>query len=306
MKPATLEEATGTSRQLSLFTVNEEQPSYYVVKVPSDNKTAIQRLNSLVMNMTTMVTTNTQLNGAATTPTGVGGNATNNGKSDDNSNPLLVLNELVIVPLLSQRALNNLVKKAQQDEDWEAHPAPLNEGEEKFLRDLHHFVSENDVPGGFTPYVMRNQSRTGIGFQLEWAGFYPDFIIWLVKPGEQIIVFVDPHGLVHAHGLDDEKIKFCCSGIKTIEKQLRKRMRSSKAATLAPPPGTAPVPAKVTLDAFIISTTPYDVLIKQRPDMDKPKALYEQKHVLFLEDKSWPGKMLIKVVFGDDSSKNVL
>jgi len=55
-----------------LFTVNEEQPSYYVVKVPSDNKTAIQRLNSLVMNMTTMVTTNTQLNGAATTPTGVG------------------------------------------------------------------------------------------------------------------------------------------------------------------------------------------------------------------------------------------
>jgi len=39
-------------------------------------------------------------------------------------------------------ALNNLVKKAQQDEDWEAHPAPLNEGEEKFLRDLHHFVSE--------------------------------------------------------------------------------------------------------------------------------------------------------------------
>ena len=306
MKPATLEEATGTSRQLSLFTVNEEQPSYYVVKVPSDNKTAIQRLNSLVMNMTTMVTTNTQLNGAATTPTGVGGNATNNGKSDDNSNPLLVLNELVIVPLLSQRALNNLVKKAQQDEDWEAHPAPLNEGEEKFLRDLHHFVSEKGVPGGFTPYVMRNQSRTGIGFQLEWAGFYPDFIIWLVKAGEQIIVFVDPHGLVHAHGLDDEKIKFCCSGIKTIEKQLRKRMRSSKAAMLAPPPGTVPVPAKVTLDAFIISTTPYDVLIKQRPDMDKPKALYEQKHVLFLEDKSWPGKMLTKVVFGDDSSKNVL
>jgi len=173
-----------------------------------------------------------------------------------------------------------LVKKAQQDEDWEAHPAPLNEGEEKFLRDLHHFVSEKGVPGGFTPYVMRNQSRTGIGFQLEW---------------EQIIVFVDPHGLVHAHGLDDEKIKFCCSGIKTIEKQLRKRMRSSKAAMLAPP--------KVTLDAFIISTTPYDVLIKQRPDMDKPKALYEQKHVLFLEDKSWPGKMLTKVVFGDDSSK---
>jgi len=40
--------------------------------------------------------------------------------------------------------------------------------------------------------------------------------------------------------------------------------------------------------------------------MDKPKALYEQKHVLFLEDKSWPGKMLTKVVFGDDSSKNVL
>jgi len=63
---------------------------------------------------------------------------------------------------------------------------------------------------------MRNQSRTGIGFQLEWAGFYPDFIIWLVKPGEQIIVFVD-HMARSRSCLDDEKIKFCCSGIKTIE-----------------------------------------------------------------------------------------
>jgi len=77
-------------------------------------------------------------------------------------------------------------------------------------------------------------------------------------------------------------------------------------STLAPPPGTAPVPAKVTLDAFIISTTPYDVLIKQRPDMDKPKALYEQKHVLFLEDKNWPAKMLTKAVFGGDGDENVL
>ena len=308
MKPATLEEATGTSRQLSLFTVNEEQPSYYVVKVPSDNKTAIQRLKSLVLNMTTMMTTNTQLDGIPNVPAdGSGSNAINIGNTDDNSNPLLVLNELVIVPLLSQRALNNLVKKAQQDNDWEAHPTPLNEGEEKFLRDLHHYVSEKGVPGGFTPYVMRNQSRTGIGFQLEWAGFYPDFIIWLVKPGgEQIIVFVDPHGLIHAHGLDDEKINFCCSGVKTIEKQLRKRMRSGKAGRSAPPPGTSLAPAKVTLDAFIISTTPYDDLIKQRPDMDRPKAFYEQKHVLFLEDKNWPAKMLTKAVFGGDGDENVL
>jgi len=89
-------------------------------------------------------------------------------------------------------------------------------------------------------------------------------------------VFVDPHGLIHAHGLDDEKINFCCSGVKTIEKQLRKRMRSGKAGRSAPPPGTSLAPAKVTLDAFIISTTPYDDLIKQRPDMDRPKAFYEQ------------------------------
>jgi len=315
MKPATLEEATGTSRQMSLFTVNEEQPSYYVVKVPSDNETAVQRLKNLVVNMTTatmMTTTNTQLNGTSNASAGSGSNAVNIGNgggnnSNSNVDPLLVLNELVVVPLLSQRAMNNLVKKAQQDNDWEAHPTPLNEGEEKFLKDLHHYVSEKGVPGGFTPYVMRNQSRTGIGFQLEWAGFYPDFIIWLVKPGgEQIIVFVDPHGLIHAHGLDDEKINFCCSGVKTIEKQLRKKMRSGKAGRLAPPPGTSPAPAKVTLDAFIVSTTPYDVLIKQRPDMDKPKALYEQKHVLFLEDKDWPAKMLTKVVFGGDGEKNVL
>jgi len=172
MKPATLEEATGTSRQLSLFTVNEEQPSYYVVKVPSDNKTAIQRLNSLVMNMTTMVATNTQLNGAATTPNGVGGNATNNGKSDDNSNPLLVLNELVIVPLLSQRALNNLVKKAQQDEDWEAHPAPLNEGG-KISKGLAPFRERKGRTGWLHPICDEEPVENGNWFSAGMGGVLP-------------------------------------------------------------------------------------------------------------------------------------
>jgi len=83
-------------------------------------------------------------------------------------------------------------------------------------------------------------------------------------------------------------------------------MRSGKAGRSAPPPGTSLAPAKVTLDAFIISTTPYDDLIKQRPDMDRPKAFYEQKHVLFLEDKNWPAKMLTKAVFGGDGDENVL
>jgi len=49
------------------------------------------------------------------------------------------------------------------------------------------------------------------------GGVLPRLHYLVVKAGEQIIVFVDPHGLVHAHGLDDEKIKFCCSGIKTLK-----------------------------------------------------------------------------------------
>jgi len=37
----------------------------------------------------------------------------------------------------------------------------------------------------------------GVGFQLQWSSFYPDFIMWLKNGKRQIIVFIDPKGLEH-------------------------------------------------------------------------------------------------------------
>lgn len=290
MKTASLEDATGASRQLSLFTANEEQMGYYVVKVPSENKAAIEKLNELVRMMqeeTSGSFDNANLKVAD------GGKLVYANVGRDSDDPFLDFDELVIVPLLSKTGLRKLIGgRGKGDEEPEARPTPLNEGEEKFLKKLHDHVRKNGVPEGYVPYALRNQTRTGVGFQLEWAGFYPDFILWLTKPGDQIIVFVDPHGLAHAHGMDDEKITFCEKEIKQrIEKQLRRSI--NKAAR----PGQSG-PTHISLDAFLISTTPYDELVSQRPDMDKPRAVFEKKHVLFMEDPKWPEKMLEMAIEG--------
>jgi len=83
-------------------------------------------------------------------------------------------------------------------------------------------------------------------------------------------------------------------------------MRSSKAAMLAPPPGTVPVPAKVTLDAFIISTTPYDVLIKQRPDMDKPRPCMNRSMCCSLRIRAGQGRCLQKWYLVTTAAKRVV
>ena len=49
--------------------------------------------------------------------------------------------------------------------------------------------------------ILRNFSKSGIGFQLEWFQFYPDFIIWIKKVNtkeDQTIVFIEPHGLEYS------------------------------------------------------------------------------------------------------------
>jgi len=47
-------------------------------------------------------------------------------------------------------------------------------------------------------FLLRNLSRgAGIGF-FEERGFYPDFILWIKNGTCQHIVFVEPHGMLHA------------------------------------------------------------------------------------------------------------
>jgi hypothetical protein len=91
-------------------------------------------------------------------------------------------------------------------------------------------------------FLLRNLARgKGVGF-FESAGFYPDFILW-VKEGEaQRIIFIEPHGMVHETVPQrNEKVG------------LHKKLQADAAPALKNL-------KHITLDAFVVSTTPYDKL----------------------------------------------
>jgi len=87
--------------------------------------------------------------------------------------------------------------------------------------------------------------------------------------GKQAIVFLDPKGLEHSKGLDDEKIQFA-KEIKNVERKLKNK--------------------NTVLESFILSETSYRKLIEglnNPPD----KETYINNHVLFLEDTNWPQEL---------------
>ena len=102
-------------------------------------------------------------------------------------------------------------------------PVSLNEGEREFVEDLQRYCEQNTnyfKPGERELYLLRNQSRgKGVGF-FEAGNFYPDFILWILRPDKQFVSFIDPKGIRNLNGIDDPKIKFRQT-IKNLEKQLQ-------------------------------------------------------------------------------------
>ena len=122
-------------------------------------------------------------------------------------------------------------------------PTALNEGENDFVVDLRTYIEgEPPLLKGKDIYLLRNQSRgVGVSF-FENAEFYPDFILWIVDGDKQYISFIDPHGLRHT-GIKNEKINLH----KTIKDTQKELAKSDK---------------NVTLNSFIVSTTPYSEFVK--------------------------------------------
>ncbi|MEO0232634.1 MAG: restriction endonuclease subunit R, partial [candidate division WOR-3 bacterium] len=157
-------------------------------------------------------------------------------------------------------------------------PAGLVESEKKFVIGLREYLKKYKDKLNVEVYLLRNYPFSGVGFQLQWSGFYPDFIMWVKKDKKQIIVFIDPKGLEHTKGLDDEKIVFVgfkhddseSVTIKEIEQRLNKK--------------------NIVLESFILSNTSYENLIKGKTPPPK-KEEYINHHVLFLEDNDWPEKL---------------
>ncbi len=144
----------------------------------------------------------------------------------------------------------------------EIHPAPLNDGERRFVEDVKTY---HQTHGAFFDakelYLLRNLSKgRGVGF-FEAGNFHPDFILWLVAGSRQRVAFVDPKGIRNL-GATDPKIQFYQT-IKEIEQRLGDR--------------------QVVLDSFIISTTPAHVM-RRLWAMDQ--TAMEAKHILFPEEES--------------------
>lgn len=88
-------------------------------------------------------------------------------------------------------------------------PVALNESEWRFVKDVDQQIDALKKEFEFDEaYLLRNQSKKGLGFFAEGNNFYPDFILWIKKEGIQYLTFVDPKGIRNSKGLSDPKIQF--------------------------------------------------------------------------------------------------
>ena len=85
-------------------------------------------------------------------------------------------------------------------------PVALNVGENTFVKHVRKYYNEHieDTLKGKDVYLLRNESRKGIGF-FEASNFYPDFILWVNDGVKQHVTFIDPKGIRNLQGLKDPK-----------------------------------------------------------------------------------------------------
>ena len=148
-------------------------------------------------------------------------------------------------------------------------PPGLNEAERRFVEDLRQYCrAERDGSlAGKEIYLLRNLSKgKGIGF-FERRGFFPDFILWIKAGPTQRIVFVEPHGLLHAEAYrHDDKAR--------LHESL-----PGLAAAMA----SRTTLKNVTLDSFIVSATPYEDLRARYDDGTWNRDRFGDRHILFRE-----------------------
>ena len=148
-------------------------------------------------------------------------------------------------------------------------PPGLKESERQFVADLRAYcrAERKGALAGTEVYLLRNLSRgKGVGF-FEKRGFYPDFILWIKTADHQRIVFVEPHGMLHAEAYQhDDKAKLHES-LPGLAKVICQRTGN----------------ADIVLDSFIVSATPFDELHKKYDDGSWDRSKFKDAHILFPE-----------------------
>lgn len=143
-------------------------------------------------------------------------------------------------------------------------PVSLNDSEKNFVVDLMGWLGANEsrlLENKTSIFLLRNKSRgSGIGF-FEAGNFYPDFILWSVKGEQQVIAFIEPHGITH-EGPEHDKVRFHKT-IKEIEQRLSDK--------------------HIRLESFIVTPTPYQLV----EAMGYDRQHWEERHVLFMNTPAY-------------------
>ncbi len=155
-------------------------------------------------------------------------------------------------------------------------PVPLNLGEKNFAEAFRQYCDEHqdDVLAGKQVYLLRNESKKGMGF-FEANNFYPDFILWILVGEKQYLTFIDPKGIRNLKGLNDDKI------------QLFRYLQTSVAAQVGNP--------NLIMNSFIISNTPMEQVEFWASE---PFAVEEfvKNHVLFEDKEGTHLKLMIEMI----------
>jgi len=146
------------------------------------------------------------------------------------------------------------------------HPLAFDAPSEvQFVRDLEKFCPTplgQQTIGKRSLYLLRNPDTKakGLGFALA-GNFYPDFLLWLVddESDKQRLNFIDPKGMRQVD-LNDPKLGLY-KEVKALEEKLGD--------------------PNLTLNAFIVSETPFDNLLNVTP---RTKPDLEERNILFMDD----------------------
>ena len=151
-------------------------------------------------------------------------------------------------------------------------PVPLNLGESVFVKHVREYYEKHkdDILKGKEVYLLRNESRKGIGF-FEACNFYPDFILWVNEGERQHVTFIDPKGIRNLKGIKDPKI------------QLYNLLKTEVEPSLGD--------VNITLDSYIISNTAYDKVefLGDYPD-------FKENHVIFQTEDTYMDELFLRIL----------
>ena len=146
-------------------------------------------------------------------------------------------------------------------------PVALNESEAAFVTALMGWLTRHEatLAAHHTAiYLLRNQSRgSGIGF-FEAGNFYPDFLLWAVTGAQQVLAFIEPHGISH-EGPHHPKVQFHQT-IKEIEQRLSDPC--------------------LRLESAIVTPTDFARVQAQ----NYSRQYWNDRHVFFMQDKDANGE----------------